>query len=310
MIKVFSALMLFVLATPAMAANAESTLTGKTLIDADVVTVGDLFTNAGGAALHVLAPAPAIGQKLVLSAGDLSRVADAFKLNWPSRGGAAKIALERDASQVELAAITEALAKSDLKAKISENARFKIGNLDKPVIVAGQSAPELRILKTAFDPATENFSATLQMVRNDVVVKEIPLTGIATAMVKIPVLKFSMAANNTIGENDIIEMDFPKSQMRGDMVQSRDELVGMITRRTALANQGILRNDLTPPLMVKRNDIVTVTYKNGPVVLSTKARSLGNGTRGETMTFMNTTSKKPFEAKVTGPSQAEVNLNV
>ena len=67
------------------AAHAEtiaSELTGKTVIDGDEVTVGDLFTNAGENADFVLAPAPTAQKPLVLTKKDLKRVADHFNLNW------------------------------------------------------------------------------------------------------------------------------------------------------------------------------------------------------------------------------------
>jgi hypothetical protein len=69
------------------AAHAEapvSELTGKTVIDGDSVTVGDLFTNTGENADFVLAPAPTQQKPLVLTKKDLKRVADHFNLTWES----------------------------------------------------------------------------------------------------------------------------------------------------------------------------------------------------------------------------------
>ncbi len=118
-----------------------------------------------------------------------------------------------------------------------------------------------------------------------------------------------MSSNSPITAQDITEISIPKKQLRSDMLTAKNELIGMTPKRSLQGNQTILRKDINPPIMVKRNDIVTIIYKNGPIVLSAKARALGAGANGETVMMMNTISKKSFEAKVTGPQQAEVNLN-
>lgn len=302
-------LLILLFCAPTFAAANDVALTGKTLIDSDVITVGDLFTNTGSHAAHVLAPAPKAAEKLVLTKVDFERVAKAFRLNWSAPAHMPPVAFERNASLVSVDAINEALAASDLKKQINQDAKFTIKNLYEPVTIRGKDAVELAIKDSAFDVTTEEFTATLQIKQNDEVVKEVPLQGIATAIVQIPVLRYPMMAGSVIGANDLIEIDYPKNQLRGDAIIFKSELVGMTTRRGTQANTLISRNDVTPPIMVKRNELVTVTYRNGAIQLSTKARALSAGTRGDIVNFLNVTSKKPFEAKVTGPQQAEVNLD-
>ncbi len=299
--------LLTTLAFPALAGT-PSTLTGKTLIDGDVVTVGDLFTNAAGNASHVLAPAPRIGSALVLKANDLQRVANAFKLDWKATG-AETVALERNATEISVEEIVAALTQSDLKEQISSDAEFKLTNVQAALIVPGQIEPELKIGATTFSSKTDTFTAELALMRGDDVIKTVFLEGLATPMVQVPVLKYTMSSNSPITAQDITEISIPKKQLRSDMLTAKNELIGMTPKRSLQGNQTILRKDINPPIMVKRNDIVTIIYKNGPIVLSAKARALGAGANGETVMMMNTISKKSFEAKVTGPQQAEVNLN-
>lgn len=53
----------------------------------DVLTVGDVFTDAGIHQDHVLAPAPRAGNVLILSTQTLRRIADSFDIAWtPARG--------------------------------------------------------------------------------------------------------------------------------------------------------------------------------------------------------------------------------
>lgn len=294
--------------TPAVAEINESILTGKTLIHGDVITVGDLFTNAGRNAGHVLAPAPRVGDKLVLTKNDLQRVVSAFRLNWKSSDTAPiSVVLERDAVAVTQDQITAALHDSELKNSVNADAQFKLTNVIEDIVVDGQAPVDLAVRNATYDAGTEKFTAQMDIKRNNEVVKTIALEGIATDFVKVPVLRYPVMSSNALNGGDIIEITIPKNQMRSDYVTSKAELENMTAKRSLMPNQPISRQDVTPPVMVKRNELVTVTYKSGPIQLTAKARSLGAGTRGDTVTLMNLTSKKSFEAKVTGPQQAEVN---
>lgn len=282
-------------------------LTGKTLVQGDVVTVGDLFTNTGKHATHVLAPAPAVGEKLTLNKNDLLRVTKAFHLDWTATDDASA-SLQRDAVAVTKDDIAAALGASDLKDKIASDAKFDIADFDKAIVLDGQDVPELSVSDTSFDPATEKFSATLHISRKGVAVKDITLNGIATAMITVPVLVRSTTSGLVISKADVTEISVPKRDLRSDVIASKDALIGMTPKRSLQAGKPVASSEVTPPLMIKRNELVTVIYSNGPVHLSTKARALGNATTGETVTLMNANSKKPFDAIVTGPQQAEVNV--
>jgi flagella basal body P-ring formation protein FlgA len=297
-----------VLTASCFAAEPISKLTGKTLITGDVVTVGDLFTNADGSADHVLAAAPAIGKTLALSASDLQNVVKAFRLNFKERIDNG-IDLERDAFAVDKEKIAALLNDSDLKSRIDTGAEFQISNIQDPIIVPGHQTPELSISDTSYDLQNKKFSAVLNISRDNKVLKQVTVEGEASVMIHVPVLKFSMAYDTVITEDDIGEIVVPQTQLRGDAIFNRDDLVGMTTKRSLNANQVVSQQDVTPPLLVKRNDLVTIVYKKGSIQLSSKARSLANGSRGDNIQFINTTSKKAFEAKVTGPQMAEVNVD-
>jgi flagellar basal body P-ring formation protein FlgA len=301
-----AALMMLLASSGAFAA--ESELTGKSLVTGNVVTVGDIFTNSGRHDDHVLAPAPDVGAKLILGKTDLVRVAKAFNLEWQPADDA-QVSIERDAVAVTADDIVQALQKSDLQDKISGDASFEISNIAKPIVLDGQDIPELLISDTSFDPATEKFAATLIIAREGTTIKDIRLYGLATPMATVPVLRAPIQTNAIISKNDIIERTVAKRNLRGAVVLSKDDLVGMTAKRTLIANAPIKQADVTPPVMIKRNELVTVIYQNGPISLSTKARALSNGSKGDSITLMNVNSKKPFDALVTGPQQAVVDLS-
>jgi flagella basal body P-ring formation protein FlgA len=299
-------LLIVLVSSSVSAADLDVTLTGKKWVTSDVVTVGDIFDNTGEYATYALAPAPEVGKKLMLSKNDLQRIVETFRLNWKAPEEDISVALERDAIAVDADALIDALEKSDLTAKISTDAKFVLTEPAGPIVLEGRALPELAVTKTAFDPATERFTATLRISRDGESIKEVALAGIATPMLRVPVLTATIPPNAVISRSDIVEKVLPKRTVRADTVLSAEALVGMAPKRTLQADQPILNSELTPPLMIKRNELVTVIYRNGPILLSTRARALANGTRGDSVTLMNLNSKKPFEAIVTGPQQAEV----
>lgn len=286
-----------------------SMLTGKTRVTGDVVTVGDLFTNAGSHASHALAPSPALGEKLVLSKYDLLRVAQAFRLKWSPEENLNTVSIERDGIAVDQDMINEALASSELHKSVSDNSEFQVTNLGGPIVIDGLEPVDLTIEKASFDASNETFHAKLVISRNDEKLKTLNIAGVATPMMNVATLRYPTSANHLISEDDILEIKVPQKKLRAETIVSKNDLLGMTTKRSLLAGQLLSSQDVTPPVLVRRNELVTVVYQNGPVQLSTKARAMSNGVKGDTVTMINTTSKKTFDAVVTGPQTAAVNIN-
>ncbi len=79
------------------------------------------------------------------------------------------------------------------------------------------------------------------------------------------------------------------------LVQS---IVGMETKRTIYANKIIAPEDLHRPTAIKRNSIITIEFKKGPLLITTEARALDAGAVGETVRVMNISSKVILSAVV------------
>jgi flagella basal body P-ring formation protein FlgA len=85
-----------------------------------------------------------------------------------------------------------------------------------------------------------------------------------------------------------------------------DAMIGMAARRALRAGAAVAGNDVSAPMVVKANEIVTLTYDNQGVSLALQAKALSGGAIGETINVQNVTSKKTVAAVVTGPGQAAV----
>lgn len=91
-----------------------------------------------------------------------------------------------------------------------------------------------------------------------------------------------------------------------DAPNDPDAVVGMSARRALRAGAPVGGRDVSAPLVIKANEIVTLTYDNQGVSLALQAKALSGGAVGETINVQNVTSKKTVTAVVTGPGQAAV----
>lgn len=91
-----------------------------------------------------------------------------------------------------------------------------------------------------------------------------------------------------------------------DAPNDPDAMVGMAARRALRAGAAVAARDVSAPMVVKANEIVTLTYDNQGVSLALQAKALSGGAIGETINVQNVTSKKTVAAVVTGPGQAAV----
>ena len=82
--------------------------------------------------------------------------------------------------------------------------------------------------------------------------------------------------------------------------------IGMQTNRTVYAGQALTIASLEPPVLVKRNAVVTMTYKVGALSITTYGRALGEGAEGDIIDVMNVDSRMKIKAVVTGPDMVKV----
>jgi flagella basal body P-ring formation protein FlgA len=91
-----------------------------------------------------------------------------------------------------------------------------------------------------------------------------------------------------------------------DAPDDADAVVGLAARRALRAGGAVAARDVAAPLVVKANEIVTLTYENEGISLAMQAKALSGGAVGETISVQNVTSKKTVQAVVVGPGQAAV----
>lgn len=92
----------------------------------------------------------------------------------------------------------------------------------------------------------------------------------------------------------------------GDMTGPGHALVGLEVRRAVYAGHPVTPSDLGPPTLVRRNEIVVMTYRAGAIALRAEGRALGAGGAGELVEVMNLASRRTVRAVIVGTRTVEV----
>jgi flagella basal body P-ring formation protein FlgA len=85
-----------------------------------------------------------------------------------------------------------------------------------------------------------------------------------------------------------------------------DEVIGQEARVVLYAGRPIRIEDIGPPALIERNQIVTIYYISGPLVIAAEARSLSRGGVGDAVRVMNLGSR----STVTGIIRADGTITV
>lgn len=160
-------------------------------------------------------------------------------------------------------------------------------------------AGSLKIAHLGRDPRTGRFEARLATA-DDADVWTI--TGSVSESREIPVLANDIERGEPVQAKDIVFLKRPAGQVGGDIVTDAGDLVGMLPRRALRAGEAIRQADIAKPLLVEKNQLVTVNYAVKGLSLSMRGRAQAAGAKGETIRIQNPQSKRIIEGIVTGPA--------
>ena len=81
-------------------------------------------------------------------------------------------------------------------------------------------------------------------------------------------------------------------------VMDPDLLIGMEARVALYANRPIQPGDVGFPATVDRNQLITLIYQNGNLLISTEGRALDRAGPGDVIQVMNLTSRSTVNARI------------
>ncbi|MEY4254782.1 MAG: hypothetical protein RLZZ141_9 [Pseudomonadota bacterium] len=126
----------------------------------------------------------------------------------------------------------------------------------------------------------------------------------SAAMTEVLTYSRSLSSGDIIQPEDLTYSPVLVQAVPNDAPRNADDVIGMSVKRPLRIGQAVSARDLLAPVVIRRDDLVQVTYRDGSIVLSLEAKAMGQAAVGEHLTLMNTSSKKSIEAVAIGPGKA------
>lgn len=113
------------------------------------------------------------------------------------------------------------------------------------------------------------------------------LAAAAPAQAEILVATRTVRGQTIVGPADVA---LAEGQMPGALTDPA-EAIGQEARVNLYAGRPILAGDIGPPAIIERNQIVTLSYRNGAVTIAADARALDRAGVGDALKVMNLASR-------------------
>lgn len=289
--------------SPACAA----TLKPSGTVAGDQVRLGDLFDGlAPEQAQRVVTGAPAPGASLTLDAGTLGRIAGSHGVSWRPIGPYDTVQLRRESVEIGADQLRDSLRAALVEQGAAPGIDVVLDNRSLSLFLPAGSDVSVRVEKLAYDPVRGRLNADLVAPASGPEQLRQSVSARAIDMVELPVLNRRLAPGEMIGEADLSYISMPRDRLAAGAVTDSADLVGKAARRAVVANQPINGRDIREPVIVAKGTLVTILLQSGAMTLSSQGKALADGSTGELVRIVNTSSGRVIEATVAGPNLVTV----
>lgn len=276
------------------------------VISGNMIKLGDVFDGLPHSADKILGAAPRPGQDMILNARTLLRISLAMDLPWKPQSSADYVTLRRAATLVDRDTIESAIREKLSEKGLSGEYNIVIPPEKSEIILPASEPAQMEITSININRKNNWFEAKIVAPSQSNPIHRTRISGTYERLVDVPVLTEAMRAGMIIGRHDIEFIKMPERYLSSDMLIKAASLIGTTPRRMLTAGKPIKATEIQEPKIVERGEYVTVKFAHGPLQLTTRAKALENGARGDTIRVVNTNSNKTLEAIVTASKEVTV----
>ncbi len=272
------------------AAVATPTLRGDITVNKAVITIGDMFDNAGSLAETAIFLAPAPGTTGIVPLADLANAAKLAGLSNFENVGYTRVRVVRNSTLVD-ADMLDGLIEADLTRRgilsidVSAETRFDIADVS---FNAEAVAEPVELVNLRYTP-NGGFAARFVIAGID---QPVDLTGTIELMTTAPRLKAMLPAGTILSDADFELASVPLATADAGGYADLGQLVGQQLVRQARAGIMLKSTDVMAPIVVTRNSLVTVLLKSGAMTLTVRGTALGSASAGQPVDVLNTVTRK------------------
>ena len=302
-IRILAAALCFTLPTGAVIAA--PVLRPEIVVSAPVVTVGDMFEDAGLLAEQPLFRAPLPGTTGNVDVAAVRSATARIGLTQFDVNGLSQVRVSRAATVVDHEMLAGLIA-DDLRNRgilgngMSANMLFA-SPVDAINVATTETPARLESLR--YLPGNGTFSARFQLAGMD---QPLDLNGTIEVSIEAPHLVAGLPAGTVLRPEHIVMRPLPIQQADAQGVASLDQLVGMALNRQSRDGMLLRASDVSTPLAVAKNDPVTIYYRQGPMTLTVKGQAVTGAATGAPLQVLNLVSRRVISANVIAPGAVEV----
>jgi flagella basal body P-ring formation protein FlgA len=270
-----------------------------------IVTVGDMFAGAGEHADKPLFRAPRPGTAGTVELPTIRAAVRAAGLAEFHTGGISSVRVGRAATIVDEPMLT-ALLTRDLEDRgfvhedVVVRAHFDAGELS----LHAEAVPNpARLLDLTYASGTGSFTARFGIAGLD---RPLELTGRIDLLVSAPHLVEGKPTGAILGAEDIEMRLVPLKFAGANGIAAAEQLIGKQLRHQSRGGLLLRPDDVVEPQTVKRNAMVTVVLRSGPLTLTVKGQALNSAAAGQPVQVLNTVSRRILHGVATANGAVEM----
>ncbi|MBL8832192.1 MAG: flagellar basal body P-ring formation protein FlgA [Rhodospirillales bacterium] len=307
--KIFAYFLVF-LATAIVAAAApapaQSLRTDLVVVEGDLVKLSDLFEGVSNDRPVLRAPAP--GRRVSVEIQQLMEIARSNGLAWRPQTRFDRVLVERMGKTLDQNDIVPALRRALLAEGMRASDEIDLGSRNFTISLPLEAPADIDVRQVQLDRTTGRFTATLHAGGNHPGAQRSTVQGRVFATARLPVLRRTVAAGETIRAQDIEMAQVREDAGKSGLIANPDKLVGQTARQRLREREPVREIDVRPATLVARNANVTIVLQFGNMSLSAQGRAIEEGARGDTIRILNTTSNRQLEGVVVGPDTVAVSF--
>jgi flagella basal body P-ring formation protein FlgA len=137
-------------------------------------------------------------------------------------------------------------------------------------------------------------------------VSRIPVSVEFAPVEQAVVLLNTKHRGETITASDVRVEPINGDQVRGTAMRTPADVIGKEVTRTILTGRAVTDGDIRSPILVKRNQVVSVYARGANFTVRTVARSTDEGAHGELINVKTLDNQEQYVARVIGAQEVEV----
>jgi flagella basal body P-ring formation protein FlgA len=293
------------LALTASSALAAPMLRGDIVVTDAIVTVGDMFEDAGALAELPLFRAPLPGTTGNVDLTAVRQATARVGLNEFGLNGFTSVRVSRASVQVDRDLLASLVAQ-DLRARgiLSEgmDAQVSLSTVIDTISAAPVQVPA-HLLSLRYLPGNGTFSASFSISG---VERKLEVNGTIAVTVDAPHLVASLSAGTILRPDHIVMRPVPVWQADAQGIPSMEQLVGMSLNRQSRDGMLLRASDVGVPLAVAKNELVTIYLRQGPMTLTVKGQAVTGAAEGSPLQVLNLVSRRVINAVAVAPGVVEI----